>query len=58
MDSDVFLSPRYTRPDPTEDSEKRGDGNSGMWFGPRLGRSLQRHSSLDYNRLNPIESMI
>lgn len=57
MDSDVFLGPRYSKSDPTDDSEKRGDNNSGMWFGPRLGRSLQRQKNLDNSRWISMESM-
>lgn len=51
VNSDVLLDSRLGRTSAnTDDSEKRSDGKPGMWFGPRLGRSLHKYPDLDINK--------
>ncbi|XP_074037751.1 uncharacterized protein [Leptinotarsa decemlineata] len=38
--TDLFLR---TKSDEVDVTEKRSDTNNGVWFGPRLGRTLQRN---------------
>lgn len=58
MDSNFFVNERLGKSDTDDDSYKRSEGKFGIWFGPRLGRSLQRHPILDSDRWNSIDGMI
>lgn len=58
MGSNVFVNERLEKSDQGDDSYKRSEGKSSMWFGPRIGRSLQRHPILDSDRWNAIDGMI
>lgn len=58
MDSNDFLTPKSQSIQANDDSGKRSDDKAGMWFGPRLGRSFQRHPKWDGSRWIAFDGMI